>query len=326
MRRSTIFLLTVALLFTIPFYLSGCSGKESAERLKEAGKPAGGGRGTVDTTGTTPEVSGPEGVVEATRATKLHIEPENPKRGDQLMAMMMESKGKAYYQWYVNGELLKEGNESTLSTEGLERGDSVMVKVKTREGEFVSEPVTIVNAPPVIRKALLLPVSPKRGDILRVEVEAEDPDGDDFSLRYEWSINGVPAGTDSETLQADIKRGDNVIVRITPVDAEYAEGRTVERSVTIGNAPPVVEGGIKGLRVENGRLTGRIVVTDPDGDDVMFSIVNAPEGLEIDDSGNISWTLPPSAVGTHTISVKVSDGYGGESLFNFELSLTPRKG
>jgi len=322
MKRSIVLLLSILLLFSASFYLSGCGGEEPARVSKETKGHA----GKETTIKTPPEMAGPEGMARAVRVTRLHIEPENPRRGDQLMAIMMESKGRAYYQWYVNGRLVKEGDEPILNTESLKRGDSVMVKVRTKEGEFVSEPVTIVNAPPVIRRAFLLPMSPKKGDILRVDVEAEDPDGDDFSIRYEWSINGVSVGTDSNTLQADIKRGDNVVVKITPIDAQYAEGKTVERSVLIGNAPPVIEGGIKGLRVEDGRLTGRIDVVDPDGDDVKFSIVSAPEGLEIDDSGNITWILPPSAGGTHTISIKVSDGYGGESLFNFDLTLKPRQG
>jgi hypothetical protein len=323
MRRLINPFLAATLLLAISIYLSGCNSEKNGENLKgtEATKEeieAGG----VEVS---PEASGPEEMTGAVRRMNLRIEPERPGKGDQLMAMMMESKGRPVYRWYVNGEMVKESEDPVLNTDNLKKGDSVMVKVMTRDGEFTSREVTIVNTPPVIKKAFLLPVSPKKGDTLRVDVEAEDPDGDDVYIRYEWGVNNMAVGSDSNTLQADINRGDNVVVRITPFDKEYTEGRTVERSVVIGNAPPVVEERIKGLKVTNGLLTGRIEATDPDGDPVEFRIVDAPEGMKIDNDGTINWILPEAVSGTYAISVMVSDGHGGESLFNFEISLKARK-
>jgi len=327
MRGLVIISLTAVLLLGItPFYLSGCSGGEESAKLMKEGKEATLKEKKVGGKATTPGGAETDIATGAVKPTRLHIEPENPGRGDQLRAMMMESEGRAYYQWYVNGELVKEGDDPTLSTENLERGDSVMVKVRTKEGELVSEPVTIVNAPPVIKRAFLLPTSPKKGDILKVDLDVDDPDGDDVYLHYEWSINGLPAGGDSETLKADLRRGDDVSVKITPIDSEDSVGRTVERSVVVGNAPPVVEGGIKRLKVVNGILTGKIDAVDPDGDPVEFNVVDAPEGLEVDSDGNLRWVLPEAVSGSHTISVMVSDGHGGESVLSFELSLKPRKG
>ncbi len=304
-----IFISYVILVFSL--YLSSCNREVTDEpgKTKEEVETEKGQRATAETQGSIDK-----------GAISVLIEPQRPRRGDVLIARIKETKGKPIYKWYVNVKLITEGEAPSFNTDGLKRGDSVMVRVVTSEGEFDSEPVNVVNSQPVIDSAYLLPISPKKDDILRADVKAKDPDGDEVSMLYQWSINGASIEETSNTLKADIKRGDSVSVRITPFDGEL-NGMSVERSVIIGNAPPVVENEVKDMRVKDKVLTGKIVATDPDGDSIDFSLIDAPEGMTIDKNGIIKWNLPETPVSTYSVSVAASDGYGGESILNFELSL-----
>jgi hypothetical protein len=83
------------------------------------------------------------------------------------------------FHWTVNGRALEEQGES-LSTEGLARGDEILVEVVASDGEeesarFASAPVRVGNAPPEIVSS---PGSGFEGGVFRYRLEATDPDGD----------------------------------------------------------------------------------------------------------------------------------------------------
>ena len=88
------------------------------------------------------------------------------------------------YHWTVNGHALEEAGES-LATEGLGRGDEILVEVVASDGEaesarFASAPVRVGNAPPTIVSS---PGAGFDGGVFRYRLEARDPDGD-RGLRY----------------------------------------------------------------------------------------------------------------------------------------------
>src|SRR5690606_32459422 len=60
-----------------------------------------------------------------------------------------------------------------------------------------------------------------------------------------------------------------------------------------------------------------ITASDPDGDSLTFSLVTAPAGMVISETGRLEW---PSAVGgAYTITVLVTDGRGGSAEQAFSL-------
>jgi hypothetical protein len=88
------------------------------------------------------------------------------------------------YRWTVNGREVEEEGES-LSTDGLRRGDEILVEVVASDGDaesarFVSAPVRVGNAPPAIVSS---PGAGFEGGVFRYRLEARDPDGD-RGLRY----------------------------------------------------------------------------------------------------------------------------------------------
>ncbi|BAZ50329.1 YD repeat protein [Nostoc sp. NIES-4103] len=53
----------------------------------------------------------------------------------------------------------------------------------------------------------------------------------------------------------------------------------------------------------------QIEVTDPNADSLTYSLINFPDGMEIDEFGEITWI--PTEIGEFTLEIAVSDGRGG---------------
>jgi hypothetical protein len=61
---------------------------------------------------------------------------------------------------------------------------------------------------------------------------------------------------------------------------------------------------------------------DDDNDILTFSLVNKPEGMSIGSSmGRIAWTPTASQIGNNTITVKVTDGRGGDAEQTFFIKV-----
>ncbi len=61
---------------------------------------------------------------------------------------------------------------------------------------------------------------------------------------------------------------------------------------------------------------------DPDGDQLTYSLVDAPAAMTIDvNTGVLAWDLTPSDIGTHDVTVRAEDGRGGfdEQSFTIEV-------
>lgn len=87
------------------------------------------------------------------------------------------------YQWRVNGT--KKGNERTLDTTGMKRGDKVQASVTASDGvrnsrEKLSPVLMLGNSPPVITQ---LPASQSEDGTFKYTFVARDPDGD-RNLRF----------------------------------------------------------------------------------------------------------------------------------------------
>ena len=61
--------------------------------------------------------------------------------------------------------------------------------------------------------------------------------------------------------------------------------------------------------------------TDVDGDDLTFSLVNAPEGLIIGDDNSLVWTPTASQSGTHLVQLVATDPTGASALQSFEIDV-----
>ena len=231
------------------------------------------------------------------------------------------------YTWYINDNEVYDVNETTLAAKHFRKRDRVSCEISVvdslgTEAEPVTlGPVTIENAFPRITWADIMPTdSIYKGIDLAIEVETEDPDGDDVEIRYTWFVGKSLVSTDSIINGDLLVAGENVVVELVPYDGDTT-GRMyeVKRPIIVQNTPPNILGTPFAV-IHDSLLTCKINAQDPDGDPLTFAIESGPSGMTIDGTGLIKWIFPlPQNDTTYIIAVSVTDDKGA---FDF-TDLTP---
>jgi hypothetical protein len=251
------------------------------------------------------------GPLEATRNSTLNLTLKD--------ADYQEAK----IEWLVNGKPVDtQSIPNQFKTADTRRGDMVQAKLIIGEKEILSNAVMIKNTPPELSKVKIMPEIFKPGDRLYVDASGSDIDGDDVTLEFEWTINGEPAGSERK-IGNQVKRGDRISVKISPFDGEsYGDSINLYREMR--NMPPVIAED-KEFTFDSNIYTYHVKASDPDGDDLTYSFKTAPEGMTIDSSGLITWSVPPDFNGKAPVTVSVSDGNGGEATSNFNVEIHTEK-
>lgn len=117
----------------------------------------------------------------------------------------------------------------------------------TREGPVevsMALPAVGNNGPPVITSAKILDSPLMLDSPVKVQIEAEDPDREAVSFRYQWYADGTAlAGQTSPTLAPEqLRRGQMVSVEIVPADGAQTGKAYRTAAVVVGNTPPKVSG------------------------------------------------------------------------------------
>ena len=71
----------------------------------------------------------------------------------------------------------------------------------------------------------------------------------------------------------------------------------------------------------DGTFSYRVLAADSNGDNLTYSLADAPDGMIIDANGLITWTPDASQTGVFTVVVTVSDGSGGVTNQTFTLNV-----
>ncbi|WP_232826317.1 RHS repeat-associated core domain-containing protein, partial [Cyanothece sp. BG0011] len=61
--------------------------------------------------------------------------------------------------------------------------------------------------------------------------------------------------------------------------------------------------------------------SDPDGEPLTYSLTQAPEGMEIDELGRITWTPGATNLGVNPVEITVTDSRGGTVTQTFEITV-----
>jgi choice-of-anchor A domain-containing protein/RHS repeat-associated protein len=218
---------------------------------------------------------------------------------------------------------------------GQDGEQTVVVEVSDGDGGLLSHTLALLvasvagaNHAPVINSALRnrLQIGQKWAYL----VDASDPDAD--PLTYEL-VSG-PAGmmlTDGHVLtwQPGVDQlGDNMlVVRVTD-----ARGMSVDQTAVIkvtsqaeNDAPQVVvpSGGVLPVAATVGTaFSYQVAATDPDGDTLIYRLLEAPEGVAIDTlTGVISWMPSISDKGVSRVVVGVQDILGGQTTAEIFVSV-----
>jgi hypothetical protein len=247
--------------------------------------------------------------INVTRASTIYLVPHGFNLPD------------AKIEWLVNGDAIPNSSPDQFKAAELKKRDKVQVKATIQGREILSNEIQIQNSLPVLSSVRIMPEVFKPGDRLYIEASATDPDGDDVTISYEWTKNGEPAGN-SKQIEASIKRGDKIDVKITPNDGE-ADGHHIVLHREISNYPPAITERKK-TSFDNKLYTCQINAVDPEGDSLVYSLRKAPSGMTINPvTGLIQWNVPDGFKGKAPCEVSVSDGHGGVASQNLAIDIRP---
>jgi hypothetical protein len=181
-------------------------------------------------------------------------------------------------------------------------------------------PFIVDNSQEAIARARLQMETVDSKDVLRVIVEKSTAENNsEIVYRYEWSINGQPAGSGSDSI-GGFKRGDKVVVKITPVVGEKTGNPRVLTMYVQNTTPTVSES--KEPKYDGKAFTAQINASDPDGDTLSYELLSGPEGMTIDKkSGMVNWPLKESDSGDYPVKVKITDGHGGEIMYQLTATI-----
>jgi hypothetical protein len=178
------------------------------------------------------------------------------------------------------------------------------------------------RARPRITKLSHSPRRPNTTDHIRLEVEAEDPDGTPVRFKYLWYINDqkrVSLTRDNLPAQKT-KRGDRIYCEVRALDTDDEEAFRKSSTIEILNAPPTL---IDPSPVRD--LNGlKLHADDPDGDPLTFSLSGGPAGMTIGaKTGRIEYKgSKDEKGGEYKILVKVDDGFGGSANWDFGIGVS----
>ncbi|MGH9390881.1 MAG: hypothetical protein ACRD1Z_14790, partial [Vicinamibacteria bacterium] len=266
----------------------------------------------------------------------IEIVPYMPRADLPLTAEVRRVGGSAAiveyrFAWYVNELRLEDLEGPNLPRERLKKGDRVYVEVKalrkTAEGTaadppFISKTVTIGNKPPFLDKVMISPAEPSVAEPPIATPRAFDLDQDLLTYRFVWFVNGAEiVGASEARLPAEhFSRGDQVRVRVVPRDGQDDGNEVDSATFEIKNSPPeIVSSPPKDLTADVYIYPVR--AEDADGDPLVFSLDEAPPGMEIQrETGVVRWA--PGETGRESRCViAVDDGAGGKATQEFGVRL-----
>jgi len=265
--------------------------------------------------------------------TALSILPENPTLKNDL-GVSIQSKDPDQdpityqYQWIKNDAELVGENKPVLKSGTFQKGDIVQVRVTPSDGKvegtpFLSNPVRILNSPPVVQEVSIEPKTAFANSDLKVIVKGFDSDGDFIYYAYRWEKNGVALPEEEKEVlkQGNFKKGDSITVTVTPDDRETTGAPKKSEAIIIANSPPLIVSSPP-QSVKDSKYIYQVKINDPDNDPVTFVLKSGPKGMEIDrNTGLIRWEIKKEDKGSHQIEIEASDSEGGRSTQRYILSV-----
>ena len=147
------------------------------------------------------------------------------------------------------------------------------------------------NYPPEIESLLLLPEEVFTDSTVEVQLEAADLEDDALTISYKWFVNGLvlTEETGPSLDGSHFAKGDTVSVTVSVSDTFDTVSESVETIVL--DSPPVMDiGGVPDMAMYGELSSFRIPVVDPDGDSFSLQFLARPNGMSVDQNGNVTWT------------------------------------
>lgn len=265
--------------------------------------------------------------------TLVNIVPEKPDVESELSVVIRSEDPDGdpityQYQWIKNDKEMIGENRSILNRGKFKKGDTIKIKIIPSDGKltgkpFISNPVIIMNSPPVIEKIWIEPKIAYVKDDLKVKVKSNDKDGDFIYYTYRWEKNGEELPDENgDTLRKGIfKKGDSIAVIVIPDDRESQGNPKKSDPIIISNSPPLIISSPPNS-AHGMEYIYQVKVDDPDNDPISFKLKSYPKGMEIDkDNGLIKWALNKDMKGSYLIEIEAYDNEGAKCLQKYTLKI-----
>ncbi len=176
------------------------------------------------------------------------------------------------------------------------------------------------NRPPRIARVELEPSEPRPGEQVTAHVEVQDPEGDEITLGFTWSVGGdrLSGGTASILIPGRATKGQRVDVAVTASDGAALSEAVRERG-TVGNSTP--EWISLGLEPGDEVPAGTPVVAVPeardrDGDALEYRYIWYVNGSRVDARGSSLATKGLRRGDEISLTAELSDGEDSASRFD----------
>ena len=177
------------------------------------------------------------------------------------------------------------------------------------------------GAPPRVSDLRFEPAQPETGEEVKLFLKLNNA----IRAELRWSVNDREVeltdynGVDDHVVfKKSLKAGDTLKVSITPYSDMGDEGTSVEKTLTISNSPPLLKllkQELKGLT-----YTARVEIEDPENKTVTLSL-EGPEGMKIDQKGNIKWKMKRGTKGKFPIRVIAKDEEGAQAVLSYNVTI-----
>jgi hypothetical protein len=186
--------------------------------------------------------------------------------------------------------------------------------------------VTAPNTAPVFTSSPSLQAG--TAQTWRYPVRWQDAENDEVTLSVASGPTGMVYDPDDHAFQWTTTAGDvgehPVTLRVTDAHGAFSE-QSFTLSVTNNfvNRAPVFNSSPR-THLQAGRTFRYPVdVSDPDGDRVTLILVEAPEGMSLDENQTLIWQTPATLAGTTAdVLLRATDGRGGITDQEFSIRLT----
>ena len=223
-------------------------------------------------------------------------------------------------RWFVNDAEVAGISGATFEPGHFKKGDAVRVEA----GSGVSATIVIANTPPRITDAST-ELKQDTGAEIVLNANAIDADGDPMTYTYEWFKNGKRIeGEKAASIDVSkFQKGDKVYANVAAADDQESGSPRRSDPITLGsNAPKITSTPPQALADE--RAFVYQVTVAPGAGSLRYELVEAPEGMTINNRGRIEWTVPKHETAdesrVHKAVVRVTDPTGGSSTQEFSIT------
>ncbi|AFY54222.1 RHS repeat-associated core domain protein [Rivularia sp. PCC 7116] len=206
--------------------------------------------------------------------------------------------------------------------------NTVEIFVEDTQGGISSQTYTLVVGTNAVNQAPTITSNP--GFLADVEngysyqIQATDPDNDPITFQLLSNPEGMTVDANTGLIQWSPQSGQigNAQVSVAAFDDNGLGAiQTYTIKVQQSNSEPVINSNPIESAAPGITYRYDINANDPDGELLTYTLTQAPQGMEIDQLGRISWLAGNDNLGINPVEITVSDGRGATVTQTYDINV-----